>query len=103
MVLLPPLRPLFTADDDAFFALLEGTADDGYPMLSHHVTDAGNPFVLLSYLTGVDGMTLWTQGGVALPSRDDVPQPAGKEVLAGMSPVARTQALLFANEMVYVN
>jgi multiple sugar transport system substrate-binding protein len=54
--------------------------------------DAANPdqaFVLLTYLTGVDGMTLWTQGGVALPSRDDVPQPAGKEVLAGLSDVAR--------------
>jgi multiple sugar transport system substrate-binding protein len=54
--------------------------------------DAANPdaaFVLLSYLTGVDGMTLWTEGGVALPSRDDVPQPAGKEVLAGLSSVAR--------------
>lgn len=54
--------------------------------------DAANPdpaFVLLTYLTGVDGMTLWTEGGVALPSRDDVPQPAGKEVLAAQSAVAR--------------
>jgi hypothetical protein len=34
-------------------------------------------------------MTLWTEGGVALPSRDDVPQPAGKEVLAAQSDVAR--------------
>ncbi|MEZ4595901.1 MAG: sugar ABC transporter substrate-binding protein [Chloroflexota bacterium] len=57
--------------------------------------DAKDPdaaFVLLTYLTGVDGMTLWTQGGVALPSRDDVPQPAGKEVLAAMSSVARPGA-----------
>jgi multiple sugar transport system substrate-binding protein len=38
-------------------------------------------WVLLSYLTGVDGMKLWTQGGVANPSRTDVPAPAGKEVL----------------------
>jgi multiple sugar transport system substrate-binding protein len=54
--------------------------------------DSANPdpaFVLLSYLTGVDGMTLWTQGGVALPSRDDVPQPAGKEVLAAQSEFAK--------------
>lgn len=54
--------------------------------------DAANPdaaFVLLTYLTGVEGMTLWTEGGVALPSRDDVPIPAGKDVLAGLSPVAR--------------
>lgn len=57
--------------------------------------DASDPdaaFVLLTYLTGVDGMTLWTQGGVALPSRDDVPQPAGKEVLAALSDVARPGA-----------
>ena len=38
-------------------------------------------WVLLSYLTGTDGMRLWTQGGVANPSRTDVPAPAGKEVL----------------------
>lgn len=57
--------------------------------------DAPNPdgaFVLLTYLTGVDGMTLWTEGGVALPSRDDVPMPAGKEVLAGLSASARPGA-----------
>lgn len=57
--------------------------------------DSANPdaaFVLLTYLTGVDGMTLWTQGGVALPSRDDVPQPAGKEVLAAASADARPGA-----------
>jgi len=38
--------------------------------------------VLLSYLAGKDGMTKWTEGGVALPSRKDVPTPAGKDVLA---------------------
>jgi len=46
-------------------------------------------FVLLDYLTGVEGMTKWTEGGVALPSRDDVPIPAGKEVLAGESAYAK--------------
>jgi multiple sugar transport system substrate-binding protein len=57
--------------------------------------DAADPdaaYVLLTYLTGVDGMTLWTEGGVALPSRDDVPQPAGKEVLAAQSEYARPGA-----------
>ena len=38
-------------------------------------------FVLLSYLTGKDGMTKWTEGGVALPARKDVPSPEGKDVL----------------------
>jgi len=57
--------------------------------------DAQNPdpaFVLLTYLTGVDGMTKWTEGGVALPSRDDVPVPAGKEVLAAQSAYAKPGA-----------
>lgn len=46
-------------------------------------------FVLLSYLAGPDGMTKWTAGGVALPSRKDVPVPAGKDVLAKGSDYAR--------------
>jgi multiple sugar transport system substrate-binding protein len=46
-------------------------------------------FVLLSYLAGPDGMEKWTAGGVALPSRKDVPVPAGKEVLAAGSEYAR--------------
>lgn len=46
-------------------------------------------WVLLSYLTGQEGMTTWTSGGVALPSRKDVPTPAGKEILAAGSAFAR--------------
>jgi multiple sugar transport system substrate-binding protein len=46
-------------------------------------------FALMSYLVGVEGMTDWTEGGVALPSRSDVPIPAGKEVLAAGSAYAR--------------
>jgi multiple sugar transport system substrate-binding protein len=38
-------------------------------------------WVLLSYLTGAQGMRLWTQGGVANPSRSDVPPAPGKDVL----------------------
>jgi hypothetical protein len=49
--------------------------------------DAG--WVLLSYLTGVDGMTKWTAGGVALPSRKDVPSPAGKDVLTSEAAYAK--------------
>jgi multiple sugar transport system substrate-binding protein len=47
-------------------------------------TDSPNKdqaWVLLTYLTGPEGMKLWTQGGVANPSRKDVTAPAGKEVL----------------------
>lgn len=46
-------------------------------------------FVLLSYLAGKDGMTKWTAGGVALPSRKDVPTPTGKDVLTKGSAYAR--------------
>ncbi len=46
-------------------------------------------FVLLTYLAGPDGMTKWTAGGVALPSRKDVPVPEGKDVLAKGSAYAR--------------
>ena len=45
--------------------------------------------MVLSYLTGKEGMTHWTQGGVALPSRKDVPTPAGKDVLASESTYAK--------------
>jgi multiple sugar transport system substrate-binding protein len=46
-------------------------------------------FVLLTYLAGPDGMTKWTAGGVALPSRKDVPTPKGKDVLAKGSDYAK--------------
>jgi multiple sugar transport system substrate-binding protein len=38
-------------------------------------------WVLLTYLTGPDGMKIWTEGGVANPSRKDVPPAPGKEIL----------------------
>lgn len=46
-------------------------------------------WALLSWLVGADGMKVWTQGGVALPSRKDVPVPQGKDVLANESSFAR--------------
>lgn len=46
-------------------------------------------FVLLSYLAGKDGMTKWTEGGVALPARSDVPTPQGKDVLVSESSYAK--------------
>jgi multiple sugar transport system substrate-binding protein len=38
-------------------------------------------WVLLSYLTGPEGMEIWTKGGVANPSRQDVKAAEGKEIL----------------------
>jgi multiple sugar transport system substrate-binding protein len=55
-------------------------------------TDSKNKdqaFAVMTYLTGVDGMTKWTEGGVALPSRSDVPTPKGKDVLAAESAYAK--------------
>lgn len=46
-------------------------------------------WVLLQYLAGKDGMTKWTEGGVALPSRSDVPTPPGKEVLVAQAEFAK--------------
>ncbi|HEX5823544.1 MAG TPA: sugar ABC transporter substrate-binding protein [Candidatus Limnocylindrales bacterium] len=45
--------------------------------------------VLLQYLVGVDGMTKWTEGGVALPSRSDVPTPKGKDILVAQAQFAK--------------
>ena len=33
--------------------------------------------MLIQYLTGTEGMTNWTEGGVAIPSRKDVAGAAG--------------------------
>ena len=46
-------------------------------------------WVLLQYLAGKDGMTKWTEGGVALPSRSDVPTPKGKDVLVAQAAFAK--------------
>jgi multiple sugar transport system substrate-binding protein len=46
-------------------------------------------WVLMQYLVGKDGMTKWTEGGVALPSRTDVPTPKGKDVLVSQAPYAK--------------
>jgi multiple sugar transport system substrate-binding protein len=45
-------------------------------------------WTLLSYLTGRDGMQLWVNAGVALPSRDDVTPLPGTEVFIGEAPVS---------------
>ena len=45
-------------------------------------------WLLLTYLTGKDGMTTWTAGGIANPSRKDVPAAAGKEILVSSAAFA---------------
>lgn len=46
-------------------------------------------WVLLTYLTGPEGMAKWTEGGVANPSRSDVPPAEGKEILVQGAEYAR--------------
>lgn len=54
--------------------------------------DSANPdaaWSLLSYLTGPEGMETWTSQGLALPSREDVPVPEGREALLAGADYAR--------------
>ncbi|HET6379888.1 MAG TPA: ABC transporter substrate-binding protein [candidate division Zixibacteria bacterium] len=54
--------------------------------------DSANPdagWALLSYLTGPEGMEIWTSKGLALPSRRDVPEPEGREALLAGAEYAR--------------
>jgi multiple sugar transport system substrate-binding protein len=46
-------------------------------------------WVLMQYLTGPDGMAKWTSGGIAVPSRSDVPVPAGFEVIVAGAAYAK--------------
>src|SRR5581483_1981997 len=38
-------------------------------------------WVVMQYLTGAAGMAIWTGGGIAVPSRSDVPVPAGFDII----------------------
>ncbi|TML19961.1 MAG: extracellular solute-binding protein [Actinobacteria bacterium] len=46
-------------------------------------------WTLLSYLTGAQGMKKWTDQGLALPSRSDVPPAAGRSVFIKEAPYSR--------------
>jgi multiple sugar transport system substrate-binding protein len=46
-------------------------------------------WVLMQYLTGPEGMAKWTSGGIAVPSRSDVPVPAGFEVIVAGAAYAK--------------
>ena len=46
-------------------------------------------WVLMQYLTGPAGMAIWTGGGIAVPSRSDVPVPAGFDIIVKGADYAR--------------
>jgi multiple sugar transport system substrate-binding protein len=46
--------------------------------------DSPNPdqgWTVIQYLVGTEGMQKWTEGGIALPSRSDVPVPTGFDII----------------------
>lgn len=54
--------------------------------------DSANPdagWALASYLTSPEGMETWTSLGLALPSRQDVPTPEGRDALIAGAEYAR--------------
>jgi len=71
----------------AFAEMPAGSA--GKATISYTAAYAINPdsenkdaaWVVMQYLTGPDGMQVWTEGGIAVPSRSDVPVPEGFEVI----------------------
>jgi multiple sugar transport system substrate-binding protein len=46
-------------------------------------------WVVMQYLTGPEGMQKWTEGGIAIPSRSDVPTPAGFDVIVAGAAYAK--------------
>jgi multiple sugar transport system substrate-binding protein len=62
----------------------DGKATLGFTVSYSMGVDSQNKdasWVLIDYLTGQEGMTTWTEGGVANPSRKDVSGAPGKEIL----------------------
>jgi multiple sugar transport system substrate-binding protein len=69
-----------------------GKATLGFTVSYSMGVDSANKdasWVLIDYLTGPEGMTTWTEGGVANPSRKDVAGAPGKEILIQGADYAR--------------
>jgi multiple sugar transport system substrate-binding protein len=68
------------------------TGDLGFTVSYSMAKDSKNKpaaWTLLSYLTGKNGMKNWTDLGLALPSRSDVPPAAGRAVFTQPAPYSR--------------
>ena len=46
-------------------------------------------WVVMQYLAGLEGMQKWTEGGIAVPSRSDVPVPEGFDVIVAGAAYAK--------------
>lgn len=68
------------------------TGDLGFTVSYSMAKDSKNKpaaWTLLSYLTSKQGMKNWTDLGLALPSRSDVPPAAGRTVFTKQAPYSR--------------
>jgi multiple sugar transport system substrate-binding protein len=90
----PYMKNTYPDTSYAWAPMPEGTeqATLGFTVSYSIGVDSANKdaaWVLLTYLTGPEGMTTWTEGGVANPSRSDVPAAEGKEILVEGAEYAR--------------
>jgi len=91
---LPYMHDTFPTVSYATYAMPHGRArgDLGFTTSYSMAKDSKNKaaaWTLLSYLTGAQGMKKWTDQGLALPSRSDVPPAAGRSVLIKEAPYSR--------------
>jgi multiple sugar transport system substrate-binding protein len=91
---LPYMKDTFPTVKYETFALPKGqtTGNLGFTVSYSMAKDSKNKpaaWTLLSYLTGKTGMKTWTDQGLALPSRSDVPPAAGRSVLLKQAPASR--------------
>ena len=91
---LPYMKDTFPNVKYETFAMPKGqtTGNLGFTVSYSMAKDSKNKpaaWTLLSYLTSKAGMKTWTDQGLALPSRSDVPPAAGRAVLLKQAPAAR--------------
>jgi multiple sugar transport system substrate-binding protein len=91
---IPYMSDTFPSVKYSTFALPKGTTTGnlGFTVSYSMAKDSKNKpaaWTLLSYLTGRVGMKTWTDQGLALPSRSDVPPAAGRGVFIKQAPAAR--------------
>ncbi len=91
---LPYMHDTFPSVSYATYAMPKGhtTGNLGFTVSYSMAKDSKNKpaaWTLLSYLTSAQGMKKWTDQGLALPSRSDVPPAAGRSVFIKQAPYSR--------------
>jgi multiple sugar transport system substrate-binding protein len=103
---LPFMHDTYPSVSYATYAMPKGrtTGDLGFTTSFSMAKDSKNKpaaWTLLSYLTGAQGMKKWTDQGLALPSRSDVPPAAGRAVLLNEAPYSRAWSFFPGFSSVY--